>query len=327
MFGLHGAVDRINGWIISLRDQAPVSWHPCDLMEFESAEPWGIHTPPAPAALNVEADVWDDRITFHSPAPSGDARNDMVHAVRWRCGPRPSTCAALMLHGGFATSFAAEKLIAKPFLNAGVDVVALCLPYHMQRSPEEAAYSGQYLLSGDIPRLVRGFAQAAQDAAALTFSLRNHGYTRLFAGGISLGGNVAAQLAILAKLDFLYMLIPAVDPFETLWKTPIGAGIFRAARAQGIADSTVEAAMRLITPRLLGAPKTQPERIRIVLGEYDVMCPPKPIEALARAWSVQDIERLSCGHRTFAFHLSGVVQRLVETTQRSQSIKGPRRDR
>ncbi|HJK96804.1 MAG TPA: hypothetical protein RMF84_06260 [Polyangiaceae bacterium LLY-WYZ-14_1] len=227
----------------------------------------------------------------------------------------------IMFHGGFAPSFAAERLVARPFLTAGIDVVALCLPYHMNRAPEDSSYSGQYLLSGDVPRLVRGFAQAPQDAVALTLGLRNEGYARVFAGGISLGGNVAAQLATLVELDFLYMLIPAVDPFETLWNTPIGAGIVRAAHAHGFSDETVEAAMGLITPRLLGPPKVQPGRMRIVLGRHDLLCPPEPIDALARAWSAEDIERLPCGHRSLALHLAGVRRRLVETARTVPPIR------
>ena len=250
---------------------------------------------------------------FLSAAPSGHARNDGVHGERWRAKDQAARAAVIMFHGGFAPSFAAETLIAPPFLKAGIDVFVLALPWHMQRAPIEAAYSGQYLLSGDAPRLVRGFAQGAQDAAALAFALRAQGYEQVFAGGISLGGNVAAQAAVIAEFDFVYMLIPAADPFVTVWRTPIGAGVVRAAKAAGVADDTVAEAMRLITPRFLGPPRTQPERIRIVMGEHDLLCPPAPIEALADAWSITDIERLGCGHRSFAIHLFGVRRRLAET--------------
>lgn len=108
-----------------------------------------------------------DRFSFESPAPSGDPANDLVHGMRWRAGAKPSKAAVIMLHGGFAPFFAAEKLIAPPFLKAGIDVLAPALPWHMERAPAQAAYSGQYLFSSDVPRLVRDFAQGAQDAAVL----------------------------------------------------------------------------------------------------------------------------------------------------------------
>jgi hypothetical protein len=75
-----------------------------------------------------------------------------------------------------------------------------------------------------------------------------------------LGANVAAQAAVIVELDFVYMLIPAADPFVTLWQTPIGVGLVGVARAAGFHDKTVAEAMRLITPHRLGLPKAQPMR-------------------------------------------------------------------
>lgn len=312
---LHHGLDWMNGWLAARRPQASIVSTFGDLTALAALEPGALHTPPQPAADLTFRSVGakTDRFTFLSAAPSGDAQNDGVHGERWRAKEQISQAAVIMFHGGFAPSFAAEKLIAPPFLKAGIDIFAMALPWHMGRAPAQAVYSGQYLLSGDVPRLVRGFAQGAQDAAALALALRMHGYERVFAGGVSLGGNVAAQLAVLIELDFVYMLIPAANPFVTLWRTPIGAGIVRAARRAGFADETVAEAMRLITPRLLGAPRTPPERMRIVMGKHDLLCPPTPIEALAEAWSITDVERLDCGHRSFAIHLFGARRRLAET--------------
>lgn len=316
MRAFHHALDRLNGWLVARRRQAQVAATIDDLRQLAALAPGALHVPPEPAGLTIEDGATGlhggDRLYFESPAPSGDPANDLVHGRRWRASSALSDAAVILLHGGFAPSFAAEKLIARPFLKAGVDVFALALPWHMERAPAEAAYSGQFLLSGDVPRLVRGFAQGAQDAAALALSLRRHGYARVCAGGISLGGNVAGPMAVLAELDFVYMLIPAADPFITLWHTPIGAGVVQAARATGFGDQMIAEAMRLITPRELGPPRTPPERMRIVLGNHDLLCPPEPIEALAQAWSVTDIERLGCGHRSFAVHLFGVRRRLAE---------------
>ncbi len=322
---LHQALDRLNGRLVARRAQAPVASGPDDLAALATLAPGALHAPSAAADLTLHEGKpglgGGDRLTFPSLMPCGHGKNDLVHAIRWRAGSSRSSSAVLMFHRGFAPSFTAEKLIAPPFLKAGIDVLALTLPWHMERAPAEAGYSGQYLLSGDVPRLVRGFAQGAQDAAALALALRAQGYSRVFAGGISLGGNIAGQVAVLAELDFVYMLIPAADPFVTLWQTPIGAGVVRAAQAAGFADETVAAAMRLITPRLLGPPRTPAERIRIVLGNHDLLCPPEPIMALANTWSVTDIDRLGCGHRSFALHLSGVRQRLAKTAKDVPPLK------
>lgn len=316
---LHQGLDRLNGWLVAQRPQAPVTSSAGDLAALAALDPGALHTPPGAARVSFEDGApglrGGDRLVFESPVRSGDPANDRVHGVRWRAGPSPSNAAVIMLHGGFAPVFAAEKLIAPPFLKAGIDVLAFALPWHMERAPAQAAYSGQYLFSGDVPRLVRGFAQGAQDAAALALALRGRGYERVFAGGVSLGGAIAAQLAVLAELDLVYMLIPSADPFVSLWRTPIGAGLVRSARAAGFDDETAARAMQLITPRRLGPPRTPPQRIRIVMGRHDLLCPPAPIEALAQAWSIADIERLGCGHRSFAIHLFGARRRLAASAR------------
>lgn len=280
---------------------------PADLEALAALDPGALHGPLERIELAFMphdlSNPGADRFTFRSAAPSGDPDNDKVHGIRWRAGPKRGDDAVIMLHGGFASCFMAEKLFAPSFLAAGIDVMALALPWHMERAPAASAYSGQYLLSGDVPRLVRGFAQGAQDAAALAAALRDAGYNRVFAGGISLGGNVAAQLACLAELDGLYMLIPAVDPYVTIWQTPIGAGIVRAARKAGFANDHVAQAMRLITPHFLGPPDTGASRMLIIHGEHDLLCPPKPITSLAKDWGIRDVRRLSAGHGSFGLHI------------------------
>lgn len=307
MKSLHQSLDRLNGWIIARRPQARVDSTPADLDALAALDPGDLHAPVVPVEIHFKSEnerqPHTDRFVFVSPAPSGDPSNDRVHGVRWRSGTVRAKTAVIMLHGGFASAFTAEKLIAPPFVARGMDVIAPALPWHMARAPTNSAYSGQYLLSGDIPRLVRGFAQGAQDAAALAMGLREIGYQRVFAGGISLGGNIAAQLVSIAQLDGIYLLIPAVDPFVTIWQTPIGAGIVRAARQAGYPDAQVARAMRLITPLLLGPPRTPAARILVVHGRDDLLCPPDPITTLVRSWGLGDVRRLAAGHRSFGLHL------------------------
>ncbi|WP_127596031.1 hypothetical protein [Nitratireductor alexandrii] len=104
-----------------------------------------------------------DRFSFESPAPSGDPANDLVHGMRWRAGAKPSKAAVIMLHGGFAPFFAAEKLIAPPFLKAGIDVLALALPLHMERARAGGARSvgvGGVSLGGLVTQQIAGHAEA-----------------------------------------------------------------------------------------------------------------------------------------------------------------------
>jgi hypothetical protein len=45
-------------------------------------------------------------------------------------------------------------------MNLDVHSYAVAAPYHMEWAPAKSDYSGQYLMSGDIPRLIDGMLQA-----------------------------------------------------------------------------------------------------------------------------------------------------------------------
>ena len=307
MKALHHAADRLNGWLVARRRQAPIVSNRADLDELAALaerDPRALLRPVEPVA--VEFDSADgargkvETFAFPSPVPSGESANDRVHGERWLAADRRSKSAIVMLHGGFAPSWFAERLMAGPFLAKGIDVFVIALPWHMDRAPSASGYSGQYLLSGDVPRLVRGFSQGAHDAAALVLSLRQQGYRRVFVSGISLGGNIAAQVALLAALDGVFLLIPAVDPFQTIFRSPIGAGMARAASNAGFDDREIERAMRLVTPRIAGLPKSDPDAFRVVHGAYDLFCSAEAIEEFVQAWGVTRVRSLKVGHRTFA---------------------------
>ncbi len=318
MRAIHHAADRLNGWLVARRQQAPIASDLADLEELSTLaerDPRALLRPVESAAIAFDPEEGArskvETFAFSSPAPFGDSANDRVHGERWLAADRPSKSAIVMLHGGFAPSWLAERLMAHPFLAKRIDVFVIALPWHMDRAPSSSGYSGQYLLSGDVPRLVRGFSQGAHDAAALVLALRQQGYRRVFVSGISLGGNIAAQTASLAVLDGVFLLIPAIDPFQTIFRSPIGAGMARAASNAGFDDREIERAMRLVTPHFAGLPKSDPDAFRVVHGTYDLFCSAEAIEEFVQAWSITQVQSLKVGHRTFAINFRQTARLLA----------------
>lgn len=81
-------------------------------------------------------------------------------------------------------------------------------------------HSSQYLLSGDIPRMIAGLIQAKEDVRTLAKWLRTRGYDRVMIGATSLEEAVASQALTIEKFDGAFLMIPVVDLDETILNAP-----------------------------------------------------------------------------------------------------------
>jgi hypothetical protein len=325
---VHTVIDDVEGWIRSRQDPAPIDSSPSDLERFVDGSPREAHPDVEPADLTLgqperSRSIWgrlppsrvpriERSIEFPSPVQSDSPENDRVRGVRWHGDGNDSAPAALVTsHGAFAPSFAAERLLSVPLLRREVHCFALAHPYHMERAPAASEYSGQYLLSGDVPRFLDGVVQSVAEIRALVAALREDGYEDIYLSGISLGGNVAAQALTMADVDGAVLAIPAVDMAETHLRAPIAKGMRRAARRAGFSDDQVRAAMRPITPRLLGNPVPDPADVHVAYGQWDRQAPPEPIEALLGEWTGATATRYPAGHRTMGARILGLRHQLA----------------
>lgn len=325
---IHEVVDGLEGWIRSRQAQAPVESEPADLDRFVDVDPASVHPDVEPASLSYGPPSADrsllDRLppsraprttrslAFRSPVDTGHGANDRVTGVRWNGeGQDSARAAVIMLHGAFAPSFAAERLLSVPLLRRPVHVFAVAAPYHMERAPASSEYSGQYLLSGDVPRFVEGMVQAVADVRSLVASLRESGYESVYLSGISQGGNIAAQAVTMADVDGAILAIPAVDMAETLERAPIARGVRRAGRRAGFDEARVRDALAPITPIELGPPVPDPSAIQFTYGQWDRQAPPGPIEALLEAWDGAAATRYPAGHRTMGLRILALRHQLA----------------
>lgn len=304
---IHRSIDRAAGRLIARFPGASIESTVGDLDPFVDRTPRECHPAVEPATLSFDSSgngirTTRTRFSFESPVTTSKC-NDRVPGQRWtRTCPRESGEAVIMLHGGFAPGFAAERLLAGPLLADSVDVFVIALPYHGSRSPERARYSGQYLFSGDVPRLIEGVIQGVADVRALVGALRERGYDHVALSGISLGGCVAAQTLALEPIERALLAIPGVDLYHSLWETPIGGRIATAARDHGFDDECTARAMAAITPIDMGDPVTNPEDIRALVSRYDELAPPESTRRLAEAWGF-DLREYRRGHRTIALSM------------------------
>jgi len=68
--------------------------------------------------------------------------------------------------------------------------------------------------------------------------------------------------------------------------------------ALGFTDDMVRRALRLVTPLHMGRPVVPAERLLLIYGENDLLCPAGPVRALRAAWGVGNERVLETGHAT-----------------------------
>lgn len=314
---LHQLMDELEGGLRSRLPQAPIRSTNRELEELAHLDAASVVTGGKPARLHLEPVTGPSnmcRFQFRSPFASGVTANDIVHGQH-RAAPPPTTLdtgsAVVLLHGAFAPSFAVEAFLAGPVVEGGASMFALALPFHMDRAPGESRYSGQYLFSGDIPRLYRGVLQAAADVVALVSALRNSGCRSIALVGMSLGGGVAALSATLTPVDSLFLIMPVVDIYATIIGAPLARTIRRDAEEAGFTRSEIERAAHCITPGRLGAPLCDPNRVRVHYALYDRQVPAGVVELLLHSWEVTGAVAHRRGHRTMGFSLLSIRRDLA----------------
>lgn len=326
--GFVGSLDNLDAWRRVRRwrefPPAPVESTVEDLEELADADAESLHVTAPPADLTWSSQPTSDKgleeeaFTFPSPISGPYAENNTVHGIRLRqAGTERARSAVIMLHGGFAEGYEAERLLGKRLFAGAADVYCPAAPFHMQRQPAASHYSGQFLLSGDVVRLVRGFAQSAVETRALAASLREAGYEHVAVTGISLGGNATLNAAAYSELDATLAIAPATDPFHSIWQTLLGKLIRQDATQAGFSTPLVARAMRHITPAHVSRPRTNPDRITLVYGRKDVLTPPKQTQELGSAWGCPMTE-YGIGHRTLALKL-GALRRHYEVIASPQA--------
>ena len=299
--------------LLSLREQAPVD---------STEEDWKrlLETPPDmlyPWLSRVRLLMDEPRrlgktvscaFQFLSPLETGYASNDIVRGLRWHdADSAESEDALVMLHGAYADTFGTEKKLGRPTMNAGAHIYFVSLPYHMKRQPPGSAFSGQYLLSPDLPRLVDGILQGVADVGTLVASLRHAGYQRITLFGVSLGGLVASLTVQHIKLDGAYLLMPALDPYATVYDPKVPSQL---------EDAQVRRALDAVTPTRPGDQLLRADDMKLISGEYDMMCPSGQVEAYGARWPGVEAQSYPSGHLTMSRHFGEIAESLAQFVAR-----------
>ncbi len=261
-----------------------------------------IPTESQPAQLDFIPDASGGRFRFPSPRPCEFAENNVVHGRLYRCADawqkRP---VIVSLHGGgdLPGNQLGFHLFARRCLRAGFNAATLELPYHFQRRPRQYGPLNilcQYspLISRDYLQMAMTYAQAIAEIRSLSWWLLAEGCPAVALVGVSLGAYLAGLTGCGdARLAAVVMACPPArcEPYEVqLAVRPSIRGRLQSVR--GVCESLKLTAMNLTTTR----PAIPREKILLIEGIHDLICPKDDIEDLWHSWGKPDIWRLPCGH-------------------------------
>ena len=201
--------------------------------------------------------------------------------------------------------FAARRLYAE-----GLNVAVVTLPFHGERTPSEALFSGQYFPSPDLRRTNEAFGQAVADVRLLTRWVRDEGHHGpLGLMGISLGGYVSSlMVSLYDDYDFVIPIISPASFADILW----WHGHERRARSEfeqlGIDREFLREVWAVHSPlsHQLSIPK---DRVLIVAGAGDEVVRPAQSLALWKHWGEPDLRWFAGSHLGHFRWLAGSLVR------------------
>lgn len=231
---------------------------------------------------------------FPTPRPCAFAENNVVHGRLYRCGERwRERPVVVLLHGsGDSLSYNFRfPLIARRCNRAGFNAVTLVAPYHFQRRPRQI---GGLLSYSDLPQFAQATAQATAEIRAMTGWLLQEGCPTVALWGYSMGaGYVGLAACYDARLAAVVLCAPSARMTPWLEKHAVSP------RIRSMLPKFEELCEKLnLTSLNLTriSPAITRDKILLIEGIYDRLCPKDDLEDLWQLWGQPDIWRLPYGH-------------------------------
>ncbi|MFC0213813.1 alpha/beta hydrolase [Paenibacillus chartarius] len=210
------------------------------------------------------------RYAFDSEISSGHRNNDVASGRYYAGRTKEAKEHVIFVHGWRMDGLDRIKELFLPgFMNRGADMYFFTLPYHFERSPEEALYGGEYMVSANIDRTLLAVKQAVSDLRALIRWIKERKGGRVILIGISLGGFVTNLTGVIEeRIDLLISVMYANRLAYSVWKTIPGKYIREDLERHGFTYEQLESCWAITDPSRF-EPVIPKDRILLLSGRYD----------------------------------------------------------
>lgn len=203
----------------------------------------------------------------------------------------------LLLHGLFDNSPVNYTFLIRMLNEMSLNVFFMTLPFHIERTPAESSFSGEFFLSADIYRSQYAFRQAVFDVEACFQFINGINDLPVIIAGFSLGGCIAFRYYILRKYSVgTFIINPVTDLSGIMWDNPLLKTVLRDLINSGISRKACEEAYFELDPMKNLSPDFDNKRIHMVYSLYDQIVEAKKSETLIRAASLSSTNAYNSGH-------------------------------
>jgi hypothetical protein len=209
-----------------------------------------------------------------------------VHVHAWEHAT-PAVASIVLVHGwalGARRLHQLEFSVGALYRELGLDVYFYVQPYHSERKPTRARFSGQLFPSTDLVRTNEAFIQTCHDLRALLGAIIETRGAPVGMMGSSLGGYTSALIASLdPRLDFVVPIMAPASMAHLMWDHGEGDPFRTTAEAAGMTRERFHHAWALHSP-LSHQPRVPWSRRLIIGAADDILVSPAQVDVLWEHW-------------------------------------------
>lgn len=248
----------------------------------------------------------DGMLKFSSQVDNGTSNNEAIFHYSKNLSMENNTN-IILVHGWRSKVLnRLENVFLDTFINRNYNIYRYILPYHMERTPNESLYSGEYFVSADVSRTLKSVQQSVSDIRALINHIKAQGNAKIVVIGLSLGGIITNLLSeVEVDIDVLISLFYGNDLSFSIFKTDIGKYIIKDFLRNDFSYSSLNKSWKVINPSLR-VPILDLDKILLVSGRYDKYVLKKDTDQLWNKWGRPERYIYYCGHSGIVLNIKRI---------------------
>jgi hypothetical protein len=236
------------------------------------------------------------KLKFLSQVENGTSNEQAIFHF-CKCSTNDKNINIIFVHGWRADDLnRLGKVFLNSFIERSYNIYSYVLPFHMERSPDNSLYSGEYFFSADVTRTLKSVQQSVSDIRALISYLKTLKEGKIIIIGLSLGGLVTNLLCVVEEnIDILISLFYANELSFTAFETEAGKYIKKDFIKNNFSYNLLKKSWEIINPSLR-KPVLDLDKILLVSGKYDKYVLNKDTDVLWENWGRPKRYMYNCGH-------------------------------
>jgi len=230
-----------------------------------------------------------------------------------KCKAADSNINVILVHGWRADNLnRLDKVFLDSFIERKYNIYNYVLPFHMERSPINSIYSGEYFVSANLSRTLKSIQQSISDIRAFIEYLKEKKKGKIIVIGLSLGGIISNLLCeVEENIDVLISLFYGNDLAFTVFETEAGKYMKKDFLKNNFSNQLLSKSWNIINP-CLRKPIIELDKILLVSGKYDKYVLGKDTDKLWENWGKPKRYMYDSGH-------SGIV--INKNKVRNETLK------